>query len=291
MKLYSKKIINSTFDLFGLVLFFLLAVLPLLLGVGYALLYSTGLIGALSDGFTLSHWQDVLQNSEILYSFAFSAWIAAAAITISVSLALGGTLLFNKQIDYGFFSYIVYLPLAIPGIVAALFVIQLLSGAGFLSRISYQLGLIDSVRGFPGMINDQWGIGIITAMVMLATPFFMIYFQTIYKSERLDELAQLATTLGSKKTATSFKVKIPIILSRAFPTMLLYFIFMLGSYEIPLLLGRESPQMVSVLTIRKLRRFNLLDIPQAYIIAILYILVILSVVIYLFKKRRLSYDL
>jgi putative spermidine/putrescine transport system permease protein len=175
--------------------------------------------------------------------------------------------------------------------VAALFVIQLLSGAGFLSRISYQLGLIDSVRGFPGMINDQWGIGIITAMVMLATPFFMIYFQTIYKSERLDELAQLATTLGSKKTATSFKVKIPIILSRAFPTMLLYFIFMLGSYEIPLLLGRESPQMVSVLTIRKLRRFNLLDIPQAYIIAILYILVILSVVIYLFKKRRLSYDL
>ena len=174
MKIAGKKLPNSTFDLFGLVLFFLLAVLPLILGVGYALLYSTGVIGALSDGFTLSYWQDVLQNSEVLYSFAFSAYIAATAMTIAVTLVLGGTLLFNKHIDQGFFSYIVYLPLAIPGIVAALFVIQLLSEAGFLSRISYQLGLIDSVRGFPGMINDQWGIGIITAMVMLATPFFMI---------------------------------------------------------------------------------------------------------------------
>lgn len=291
MNIFGKKLTSSTFDLFGLVLFFLLAVLPLILGVGYAILYSTGVIGALSDGFTLDYWQDVLQNSEVFYSFAFSTYIAAVAMIIAVTLALCGTLLFNKQIDQGYFSYVVYLPLAIPGIVAALLIIQLLSGAGFLSRISFQLGLIDSVREFPGMVNDQWGIGIIIAMVMLATPFFMIYFQTIYKSERLDELAQLATTLGSKRSITSLKVKVPIILNRAFPTILLYFIFMLGSYEIPLLLGRESPQMVSVLTIRKLRRFNLLDIPQAYIIALIYIVVILSVVIYLFRKRRLSYDL
>jgi len=232
-----------------------------------------------------------LQNFEVYYSFGFSIYIAAAAMSISILLALTGTLLFNKQIDEGFFSYIVYLPLAIPGIVASLFIIQLLSGAGLLSRISFQLGLIDSVRSFPSMVNDQWGIGIITAMVMLATPFFMIYFQTIYKSERLDELDRLATTLGSKRFITALKVKVPIILSRAFPTMLLYYIFMMGSYEIPLLLGQQSPQMVSVLTIRKLRRFNLLDIPQAYVVAILYIVIILSVVIYLFKKRRLSYDL
>jgi putative spermidine/putrescine transport system permease protein len=283
--------IGSKPHLFGLMLFFLLAVLPLVLGVGYALLYSIGIVGALSDGFTLGYWQEALQNSEIFYSFAFSAYIAAVAMAVAVSLALGGTLLFNKEIDHGFFSYIVYLPLAIPGIVAALFVIQLLSGAGFLSRIAYHAGVIDSVRDFPGLIYDQWGIGIITAMVMLATPFFMIYFQTIYKSERLDELAQLASTLGSSRKGTALRVKVPIILSRAFPTMLLYFIFMLGSYEIPLLLGQQSPQMVSVLTIRKLRRFNLTDIPQAYIIAILYIVIILAVVTYLFRKRRLSYDL
>jgi putative spermidine/putrescine transport system permease protein len=291
MEFFKNKLNHSRLDLFGITLFFLLAVLPLILGVGYAFLYSTGLFGALSDGFTLSHWQEVLQNFEVYYSFGFSIYIAAAAMSISILLALTGTLLFNKQIDEGFFSYIVYLPLAIPGIVASLFIIQLLSGAGLLSRISFQLGLIDSVRSFPGMVNDQWGIGIITAMVMLATPFFMIYFQTIYKSERLDELDRLATTLGSKRFITALKVKVPIILSRAFPTMLLYYIFMMGSYEIPLLLGQQSPQMVSVLTIRKLRRFNLLDIPQAYVIAILYIVIILSVVIYLFKKRRLSYDL
>ena len=268
MKIFEHKLFSNKLDLVGLIFFFMLAVLPLLLGIGYALLYSNGAIGALSEGLTLSHWKEVLQNSEVLYSFGFSTYIAFMSIGIAITLALIGTLLFNKQIEKGFFSYIVYLPLAIPGIVAALFILQLFSGAGFLSRLSFQLGLIDSIREFPSLVNDQWGIGIITAMVMLATPFFMIYFQNIYKSERLDELSQLATTLGSKKIITS-----------------------LGSYEIPLLLGQESPQMVSVLTIRKLRRFNLLDIPEAYIIAILYIIIVLSVVLYLFKKRRLSYDL
>ena len=36
----------------GLALFFLLAAFPLLLGIGYALLYSLGLTGILGEGFT-----------------------------------------------------------------------------------------------------------------------------------------------------------------------------------------------------------------------------------------------
>ncbi|HYW35485.1 MAG TPA: ABC transporter permease subunit [Balneolaceae bacterium] len=282
---------NNKLDLVGLLLFFLLAVLPLVLGVGYALLYSTGIIGVLNHGFTLHYWKEVLQDPEIYYSLGFSFYVAATALLIAVILALAGTLLFHREIGRGFFSYIVYFPLAIPGIVAALFVMQIFSGAGFLSRICYQFGLINSVHNFPGLINDQWGMGIILALVMLSTPFFMIYFQTIYQSERLEELHQLATTLGASWHEIALKVKIPIILRRAFPTLVLYFIFMLGSYEIPLLLGAQSPQMVSVLVIRKLRRYNLMNIPQAYIIAILYIILVLSIVVYLFKKRKLQYDL
>jgi len=291
MKIFEQRLSRDNFSLAGLILFFLLAVLPLLMGIGYALMYSFGAIGVMSDGITPEYWREVLTGSEIFYSFGFSAYIATVAMGITTLLSLSGSILLNKEIEKGLFSYLIYLPLAIPAMVAALFVFQMLSKSGLLSRLSYNMGITESINAFPGLINDPWGIGIITAHVMMATPFFLIYFQNIYRSEKLDELSRLATSLGSGRLATSLRVQVPVLLTRAMPTLVLYYIFTLGSYEIPLLLGRESPQMVSVLSIRKLRRFNLLDIPEAYIIAIVYIVIVLSAVLYLFKKRRLTYDL
>src|SRR5262249_39037592 len=70
-----------------------------------------------------------------------------------------------------------------------------------------------------------------------------------------------------------------ILLSRAAANVLLLFVVVLGSYEIPLLLGRQSPQMLSVLTFRKYQRFDLLDKPQAFACSILYTLFALTVVV------------
>jgi putative spermidine/putrescine transport system permease protein len=124
----------------------------------------------------------------------------------------------------------------------------------------------------------------------MATPFFIILFSNLYHNERLDEYATLAATLGAKHVYVARKVIIPVLLYRSFATLVLYFVFILSSYEIPLLLGSQSRQMISVLTIQKLQRFNLNDIPQAYAISVLYGIIVIISVASLLKNKRVVKD-
>jgi putative spermidine/putrescine transport system permease protein len=68
----------------------------------------------------------------------------------------------------------------------------------------------------------------------------------------------------------------------------LFFVFVLGSYEIPLLLGRQSPQMMSILTMRKLERFDLATIPQAYVIALIYTVMMVFFLGFAYKRKLLK---
>ena len=109
------------------------------------------------------------------------------------------------------------------------------------------------------------------------------------ESERLTDLSRLARTLGSAEKQIAKRLSIPILIQKNFPTLILYYIFILGSYEIPLLLGRESPQMVSVLISRKvIRPYDLMDKPEAFFIALLYTLIVLSLTVIILRKRKLS---
>lgn len=272
----------------ALSVYVLVAALPLLLGVLYAVLYSFGFVGALSEGFTLKHWAWALGAGEILSSIGFSFYIALSSIVLSALLAMLLVVKYSDQLNAGPLSFSIYLPLAIPPAVAAFFSFQLLSGGGLVSRFLYQVGVIDSIQAFPELINDHYGLGIIITHVMLAFPFFTLVYLNIYRSKQIEELSQLAETLGAKAHQVKFKVVMPILLKGGLPTNLLFFVFVLGSYEIPLLLGRQSPQMMSILTLRKLERFDLATIPQAYVVALIYTLLMIGFLILAYKRKLLK---
>ena len=268
-----------------MLLFGVLAILPIAFSLGYAGAYSTGLAGLLSEGFTWAYWTRVMLSSEIWTSFGLSLYIAGATVLLTVGLALPLSLYLRRSLSRGPMSYIIYLPLAIPATVAAFFVFQMLAGAGYLSRIALQLGWIEEIGQFPELINDAAGIGIIVTHTGLAVPFFMLLFHEIYQSERVDALAQLAQTLGAGSMQLLARVKIPILLQRSLTNIILFFIAVLGSYEIPLLLGRQAPQMVSVLTLRKYQLFNIEEKPEAFIIAILYTVLVLALIAVVFRRQ------
>lgn len=254
--------------------FLLLTGLPVLLGLGYALLYSLGLLGLLSRGFTLSYWLAVLGDTEFWSALTFSILVALVTIGASTGLALLAVLRWRNHLLEGPRAYAYYMPLALPATVMAFLVFQWLGDAGLLARVAYQVGLIEATTDFPDLINDRWGIGVIAAHVLMATPFLTIFFGNLYRSERVVDLTAVAATLGLASTSTARRLVLPLLLRRGKATLLLYAIFVFSSYEIPLLLGSQSPQMISVLTIRKLQRYNLADIPQAYTIALLYALLL-----------------
>lgn len=272
----------------SLALLVLLTAVPMIAGLGYALLYSLGLVGLLREGFSWQHWRNVLGSWAFWQSLGFSLYLAAGSMALAIALALQLVLRWRGAWQKGWLSYGIYLPLTFPAMVVAFLVFQWLTGAGWFARLAYHSGLLKDVNQFPAMVNDQWGIGILLAHAAMATPFFAIFFGQLYVAERLPAYAQLAASLGATQRQVRRRVLIPVLLRRGSPTLILYFVFVLGSYEIPLLLGSQSPQMLSVLAIRKLQRFNLQDIPQAYVICLVYAALVLVVTPMLLRRFRMK---
>ena len=89
---------------------------------------------------------------------------------------------------------------------------------------------------------------------------------------------------GQTRATIRYRLQLPILMKGLFPLLILYIIFFMGAYEIPLLLGQSSPQMISVLILEKLQRFNLGDIPVAYSMAVWYAAICIITISYLLMK-------
>jgi len=291
MKIFGKKLFKNNTEAIGILLFLLLAVLPLVLGMIYALLYSLGLAGLMSHGFTFDYWREALSDFELWFSLGYTFYIALTTIALSIFGALLLTIYLKKPFQQGWTGFSLYVPLAFPAIVVAFLVFQLGTQSGFFARILFQLGFISQPSSFPELVNDPLGIGIIAAHTFMAMPFLTLYFMNLYDQENIHDLSQVAQTLGASRIDQTRRVVMPLLLRRAFPTLVLYTIFVMGSYEIPLILGRQSPQMISVLVIRKLRKFSLATIPEAYITALIFMVIVIAALVILFRSKKFSYDL
>ena len=278
-----------TFSL-PLILVLSLSVIPLFAGLTYALLYSFGIVGVLNHGFTIEHWIATFANNEVLYSFLYTIGLSLLSITLCVSAGMFIALYIGERIRKGIISYFIYLPMSFPSIVAAFFFFQFLSNAGFLSRLFYKVGWIHTIADFPSLVNDRYSIGIIVSQFFLTFPVFVLLYLYILSNENISRLNILAASLGAGKWQILWRITVPALLRKSFPTILLFLIFKLGSYEIPLLLGRSSPETISVITVRKMQRFNLMDIPQGYVVAFIYAFLVLLLLIVSLKPQKVTLD-
>lgn len=257
----------------SVLVFLLLAIFPLLAGLGYAAAYSLGLTGILSDGFTARHWHAVLTGPALWSSLLLSTGVALLVLFTAGTFALATALYFRTWLE-GRWQVVGYLPLTLPPIAAAFWATQLLGQGGMIARM---LGS-PSPSDFPELVNDQLHLGVVSALFMLTFPFLTLLFVTQIRASGLDAYLDVARMLGAGAPQRLFRVTIPILLLRTRAVLVLYGLMLLGAYEVPLLLGRQSPRMVSVLIAQKFRRFDLADIPEAYVLTCLYgFLVLLSV--------------
>ena len=276
---------RSNFERVGLGLFFLLTVVPVTVSLSYAALYGFGVVGLLSHGFTLEHWHLVLTSDEAWASARLSLYVATAVVLLTSAIALPLALALRRHLESGPLAYFLTLPLAIPGTVAAVLALQLLSGAGLLSRLAFRLHLTSGISDFPSLVHDPLAFGVIATHVALAVPFFTFLFVELFASERIGALLALAASLGARRVQGLLRVTLPVLLRAARPSLALLFVLVLGSFEIPLLLGRQSPQMLSVLTYRKYALFDIAQKPEAYILALGYTALVLGLIALVFRGR------
>jgi putative spermidine/putrescine transport system permease protein len=216
------------------------------------------------------------------HSLFYSLFVGVTSVFIAICFALAISISWKKEINTGRLSNIIYLPLCFPAIVVTFFSYQFLAQSGFLSRLFYNLHITNSIKNFPVLINDAFGIGIIFTMVVLITPFFILLFRQLYIAEKINSLSNLGATLGATNWQILTKITIPILIKKSIVSIVLFVVFVMSSYEVPLLLGRQNPQMISVLIIQKVQRFNLLDIPQGYAMSIVYVILIIVLLLILY---------
>ncbi len=269
--------------------YLLLTLLPLSVGLLYAFLYSIGAIGALSNGITMTHWVRVVEEGIFLQSLCLSVSIAILAVLLSILIALWVCIHRENQVSEKktIIPFIWYIPLSVPPMIAAFLGFQFLGNTGVVSRVFFQLGFLKESSEFGPFINDYFHIGILITFVLMTFPYFLLLFFNIYEQEKLTTYAALSSTLGASKRQIHRYVIVPILLQKARANLVLWTIFLASAYEIPLFLGRQSPNMVSVLIGQKFKKFNIEEMPQAYAITVLYAVLVIGVILWSNKKNRI----
>ncbi len=272
----------------ALILFILLIALPAWLGIGYALLNGLGLVGFKSDGFTTDHFAALFSTGRFAESFGYTLLLASGATLTAAALAFMVLRVLFTQRRSVLPSWF-FLPLAMPPIVAAFFGFHFLSDTGLLSRTLASIGVINSASDFPTLVSDPLGIAVFLTHTLLSFAFFTVLF--LLSASRRDVTVQLdaARTLGASAGERFFKLFLPLVLRRNITLIIVWFVFVLGTYEVPLLLGSQSLRPMSVEIIDKLRGYSLARIPEGYALSALWALFIAGFALVIVQPLNRNY--
>lgn len=189
-----------------------------------------------------------------LNDLVFSLYVGATSTLISV--VLGGLMSFyligytKAKLNYGLLNIV----LVLPHIAFAYIIYLFFSETGFLFRFLNIFGLTTNIN----LINDQWGIGITLNYVLKEVPFIILYLLAT-NSRQINKHIFAAKDLGASAIQCFFKIYLPLNKVQITSITIVIFAFVLGNYEVPFLLGANSPQFLSV---SALSNFQSIDVDQ-----------------------------
>ena len=274
-----------------------LCIILLLFGGGLVL----GLLQALghspSQGFaaiSLQHFINVLQDPDFVKSLILTLYIAttstliAAAISVVLALSLIRWATHSRVVNF-----ILQIPLTVPHLVIAISMILLLAPSGLFSRLLSSLSIISSPSAFPLLVNDGWGIGILTVYIWKEVPFITFMLLSVLKNMGT-ELMEVGATLNASRFQRFSSITLPVIAPSLGAACLIVFAFTFGAFEVPFLLGRTYPLALPVWAYKNYSDIDLLARPEGIAIGlIIAVIVILSIILsqillHLGRKRGLT---
>jgi putative spermidine/putrescine transport system permease protein len=221
--------------------------------IGQLLLGSVGLAGIGTAGtFTLAHYVEVLTNPLLRDALLFSFVIALATATLSTAAAaFFATLLMIELPGRRLLNALYKVPLVVPSVVAAFLVVTMIGPGGMAARALGHVGL-----GWPQLIHDRQGIGVITVLLWHYVPISTLIVTAVIVSVPADVI-DAARTLGAPPRVVFARIILPLTAPGLSAAALISFIDSFGAYAIPSLIGPPYPQTIAVMMTREfLRRAN-----------------------------------
>ncbi len=252
-----------------------------------ALLFAVGLITGITQSLgvvpafglkepTVSYYRDILARPDMMESVLYSLKIAFVSAGLSVVLGVFFCgLLVMREKTGSMVMRVIQLPIVVPHVVAALFIINIFSQNGILARIVYRMGLISDQQQFPLLLHDPHGIGIILAYLWKEIPF-IIYFVIALMANINRNLGEAAVNLGAGRWTAFWKITLPLCKNTIISGFLILFVFALGAYELPFLLGATTPKALPILAYQQYIHPDLKNRP--YAMALNGIIILISLV-------------
>lgn len=270
-----------------------LAVVGLFLGGGLAQAVTESLgrqplLGR--DAWSLDAYRAVAADPAVRASLVVTARVALLATALSLVLGTGLALLVHRIGARTGMTPLFQASLAVPHLVGALAIGLLLSPSGLLSRLAHAVGLVDEVGQVPVLTQDAFGWGIIAEYVWKETPFVAVVVLAAL-DRRAVAFVDVARTLGAGPVQRLRTVVLPALRPPLTATAVLVLTFTVASFEVPRLLGRPYPAMLSVETLERFRDPDLTSRPEAMALAVLLTLATVLVVVVALAYLRLTRSL
>lgn len=203
---------------------------------------------------------------------SFSMMLAAGVAVLSVALAFPFTYLLTRLRRRTQVLWLVFLlsVLSLSEVIIGFAWATLLSANAGISNLLVMVGLLDA----PTSLSPSLG-AVLTGIVYQAFPYTVL---VLYPAlSRLDPtLTEAARTLGASPLNSFFTVVVPALRNTIVATFIMVFVFALGCYLLPQLLGRPQHWTLSVLiTDQALFQANM---PFAAAMAVFLVLVSLGLV-------------
>lgn len=259
-----------------------------LIGLVTGITQSLGVIPAFGlEEPTLKYYKEVLTRPDMLESVLYSIKIAlVSAMFATIGGVFVCAILVMKGNTKGAAMRMIQLPIIIPHVVVALFMINLFSQNGILARIAYAFGIISDQQQFPTMIYNVDGLGVILGYVWKELPF-MVYFVVALMANINGNLGEAAVNLGAGKWKAFWKVTLPLCKNTILSGFLIIFVFALGAYEMPVLLGSTLPRALPVFAHQQYMHPDLQNRPYAMALnGIIIVISLMSAVLYFILMQK-----
>ena len=217
------------------------------------------------------------QSLLLTFGISSSATLLTVVFAIATAMALRHSFLGKRAVNF-----LYQFPITIPHLVIAIGTMFLFSQSGTFARLAFHMGIISDQGQFPQLVNDRLGLGIIYVYLWKQIPFVGIIVLAIMQSMG-NNYEELARSLGANKWQTFRYILLPIIIPGILPASIICFAFTFGSYEVPFLLGRPYPAVLSILAYRLYDNVDLNARPQAMAMAV-FMTVFLMLFVVAYKK-------
>ncbi len=237
--------------------------------------------------FSLDAYQALFSRPDFYRSLLLTLWISLASTGLAMVLAVASALLLNHALHQihparRWITLIYQFNLPIPHSIGAISIFLLFSQSGLLARLAYAGGLIHSPAGFPALVFDRFGIGIILEYAWKTTVFIGVTLLAALETAG-DEYEASARTLGAGPWQRFRYVTLPLLRPALLSSSILVFAFTFSGYEVPYLLGQRSVAMLPVVAYREYSRVDLAARPEAMALCVL-IAAASSILVWLYMR-------